>query len=129
MTTATTYFGFENLAGQEFGGVRVERLVSRRPVRWQLVCTRCGASWNDGHDRVRFATCRSDSCGKVATRRSTLATTRAVVTATRSRDSDSFSEYMRTPQPVKATPLQANPFEGADPDILRHYLDYEEKHQ
>ena len=55
--------GIEDLHGQTTAnGLRVELLVSRRPVVWLLRCTRCGSSWNEPHITVRHAPCRNVNC-------------------------------------------------------------------
>jgi hypothetical protein len=129
MSTTRVMPGIENLEGQTFNGLTVERLVSRHPVRWCLRCSRCGTHWDESHERVRYVTCRNSSCGKTSAPRSSLITTGVAVPAVRSRDSDAAREFRREPPKpqVRWAPLTAEMLRNADPDGLRHHLDYLER--
>jgi len=119
--------GTENLEGRDFNGLRVVRMVSRRPVVWEVQCIRCNSHWNESHSRVRYATCRNNNCGHAPSEpRTTIAQTGKAVTATRSRDSESARQFQneQTKQPViRWAQPNAETFAGADPDSLRHYIE------
>lgn len=129
--STVVYNGFENLAGQEFNGLIVERMITRRPVVWKLVCTKCGGSQNESHTRVRYATCRNTNCNRAPLeQRSTLAQTGQRIEGIRSRDSDGARQFQQesTQQQQCKVVWRDMPSDeamrNADPDSLRRHLDY-----
>lgn len=44
------------------GGLRVLRLVSRRPVAYAAKCVKCGTESTEPHSRIAYAECRSAVC-------------------------------------------------------------------
>lgn len=96
MSTVREMRGVTDLTGStNKEGQRITRMVSRRPLAWELNCTRCGTSqFPVAHAKAQYATCRNNTCGQsLSSRRATLATTSAVVPAIRSRDSESTRQF------------------------------------
>jgi hypothetical protein len=90
MNGATDLTGSTNPQGQ-----RITRMVTRRPLAWELRCTICGGSQSPvAHNRAEYAVCRNTNCGKsVTSPRATLATTVNKSVAVRSRDSESARQF------------------------------------
>lgn len=120
--------GFEDLTGQTLNGLRVTRLVSRRPVLWELVCTRCNSSWHEAHASVRYRQCRNATCGRTANPRTpgSTANVGVVPVAARSRDSQSVRDYQHQQSTEPVIRWTEPTFQGADPDSIRNYLDHME---
>jgi hypothetical protein len=124
MSTTREMIGVEDLTGQRFGNVIVRGMVSRHPLTWELSCILCGSSWNERHERVRYGRCRNNSCGRTASEnRATLASTGQAMPGVRSRDSESARRFQRE-QHAGPVIRWTEPTVNADPDGMRHYLDW-----
>ena len=90
MNGATDLTGSTNPQGQ-----RITRMVSRRPLAWELTCTICGTSQSPiAHSRAEYASCRNGMCGKsVTTPRATLASTSRAGVAQRDRTNREIREF------------------------------------
>ena len=128
--------GIEDLTGQSRGTLRITSVSSLRPVRWNVQCEKCGTATVRDHMALqsgKVADCPNSACGVTSpAQRSTLASIGGKTEAIRSRDSDEVTQHFRqtqTQQQPVAREFRSEDFQGADPDILRHYLDHRDRKQ
>lgn len=74
------------------GGLQVDRIASRTPLKWFVSCPRCSSHWTEPHQSVSYAKCRNVSCGVTGNPRSAQARPGAQE-AVRSRDSESARRF------------------------------------
>lgn len=58
-------------------GLKVVRLVSKKPVVWATKCVSCGAEMNVPHSKIAYQQCRSSACGQPVRKPSRLERERA----------------------------------------------------
>src|SRR5262249_21354206 len=60
------YTGFRDLAGEQFGALKVLQLAGRNPLKWMVQCNVCGSSWAEFHTALvnGAARCRKAGCGR-----------------------------------------------------------------
>lgn len=99
--------GIQDLTGERRGSLVIERIASRRPLRWYVRCLNkeCNLQTVVDHARLQNGAvrdCPNAQCGKEqAMPRTTLAKTGSRTDAVRSRDSRSALEYMREQAGIK----------------------------
>lgn len=133
MTTTRVMPGIEDLTGKSRGSLRIEKLISRLPVRWAVRCEfpGCGLSTIVDHQKLQngvVTDCPNRANHQRSNRARTpgpVATVATIPTGVRSRDSASSRQFQREQRAVLerrySEPVGIPP--DADPDILRRYLD------
>lgn len=93
--------GYENLAGQTLGTLKVVQRERLQPLSWRCRCLRCGTEQVHTHIRLqRGATCQNSACGRTVRPDASSGRTGTNSTAVvRARDAEEAARHIREQQP------------------------------
>lgn len=122
------YAGFLDLAGKSFGTLTVTQIARRQPaLAWRYRCNRCSTEGIALHTALTngSARCGNAGCGRSIPASPRTAAIVVPVPATRSADSASARQFLRsqTTQVSFADQPSAEAIRNADPRSVGAYLD------